>query len=286
MSQAGTVNISGSGGGGSPILTLTGNTGGPVSSTANNINIVGSGTTTVTGTPGTSTLTISTTSSFIPNSIVNLQDDFIGTTMSSTADTALNSDHGWVQSFMTNVVVLDNGHPGNISNAGFTNGQTAYMKMGYNSGVPAVEPQIILGGGVITLNWVFNIAILSNVTNTYTLKIGMLNGVDNNGFYFAYSNALNSGNWTINTISAGSPTTTNTAIPVTTGWHNAQMVVNAAASSIAFTIDGVSVGSIATTIPTVKINPGVTATCSAGTIAAQSFYYDLMYLNQVLTVAR
>lgn len=59
MSQAGIVNIAGGGGGGSPILTLTGNSGGAVSPTGNNVNIVGSGGTTVVGNPGTSTLTIS-----------------------------------------------------------------------------------------------------------------------------------------------------------------------------------------------------------------------------------
>lgn len=59
MSQAGIINVSGGGGGGSPVETLTGNSGGAVPPTANNINIVGDGAVTVTGTPGTSTLTIS-----------------------------------------------------------------------------------------------------------------------------------------------------------------------------------------------------------------------------------
>lgn len=59
MSQAGIINISGGGGGGSPVETLTGNTGGAVSPTANNINVVGTGAVSVTGNPGTSTLTIS-----------------------------------------------------------------------------------------------------------------------------------------------------------------------------------------------------------------------------------
>ena len=68
MSQAGIINISGGGGGGTPIQTVTGNSGGPVSPTANNINIVGgvsnindSNGITVIGTPGTSTETITLT---------------------------------------------------------------------------------------------------------------------------------------------------------------------------------------------------------------------------------
>ena len=58
ISQAGIINISGGGGGGTPVQTLTGNSGGAVPPTANNINIIGSGGVTVTGNPGTSTLTI------------------------------------------------------------------------------------------------------------------------------------------------------------------------------------------------------------------------------------
>lgn len=65
MSQAGIINVSGGGGGGSPVETLTGNTGGAVPPTANNINIVGTGAVSVSGNPATSTLTISvTTDSF------------------------------------------------------------------------------------------------------------------------------------------------------------------------------------------------------------------------------
>ena len=58
MSQAGILNVSGGGGSGSPVQTITGNSGGAVPPTANNINLVGSGSITVTGNPGTSTLTI------------------------------------------------------------------------------------------------------------------------------------------------------------------------------------------------------------------------------------
>ncbi len=68
MSQAGIINVAGGGGGGAPVQTLTGNSGGAVPPTANNINILGDDSTvnnangiTVIGTPGTSTLTVTTT---------------------------------------------------------------------------------------------------------------------------------------------------------------------------------------------------------------------------------
>lgn len=58
MSQAGALNGNGGGGTGN-VQTLTGNTGGAVPPTGNNINVVGTGSISVTGNPGTSTLTIS-----------------------------------------------------------------------------------------------------------------------------------------------------------------------------------------------------------------------------------
>lgn len=70
MSQAGIININGGGGAGSPVQTLTGDTGGAVPPTANNINIVGGTGVTVAGNPGTSTLTINLTD--VATSYVNV----------------------------------------------------------------------------------------------------------------------------------------------------------------------------------------------------------------------
>lgn len=58
MSHAGVVNVAGGGGGGSPVQTLTGNSGGAIPPTANNINVVGGNGINIVGTPGTSTLTV------------------------------------------------------------------------------------------------------------------------------------------------------------------------------------------------------------------------------------
>lgn len=57
MSQAGINNVSG--GGGTVVETLTGNTGGAVPPTGSNINVIGAGAVNVVGNPATSTLTIS-----------------------------------------------------------------------------------------------------------------------------------------------------------------------------------------------------------------------------------
>ncbi len=65
MSQAGILNVAGGGGGGTPVQTLTGNSGGAVPPTANNINVIGAGGVLVTGNPGTSTLTITSGDNFL-----------------------------------------------------------------------------------------------------------------------------------------------------------------------------------------------------------------------------
>lgn len=61
MSQAGILNVSGGGGGGSPIESIEGNDGIPVPPTANIIHVVGTGSITTAGTPATSTLTVELT---------------------------------------------------------------------------------------------------------------------------------------------------------------------------------------------------------------------------------
>lgn len=65
MSQAGILRVSSGGGGGTGILTITGNSGGNVGADgANNINLLGGGAITVTGSPGTNTLTITSSNPF------------------------------------------------------------------------------------------------------------------------------------------------------------------------------------------------------------------------------
>ena len=69
MSQITSYNSSG--GGGSEVLTLTGNSGGPVGPDLGNINIVGSGGVLVAGNAFTSTLTITVPSAYFNYTLVN-----------------------------------------------------------------------------------------------------------------------------------------------------------------------------------------------------------------------
>jgi|GEM_PF-2048779 hypothetical protein len=239
------------------------------------------------GTTITSASNAITVTAFNPNAVVAIRDDFIGIVDPST--TTLTSGLIWnlsPASAWGAIAATENGHPGIIRSSSATNTASFFLNL---SPVNTTQGTFILGGGVLTLNWVFKIVNLSTGTNRYTIRIGMgdTNGADQvNGCYFEYSDNINSGNWNIKTASASTRTTTSSSTAVTTGWHNAQISINAAASSVTFTMDGVSLGSIATNIPTTAILCMFDETYSAGSIATGTFIIDLFYLTQVLTTPR
>lgn len=149
---------------------------------------------------------------------------------------------------------------------------------------------IILGGGALTLQWFCKIPTLSTAGDRFTIRIGLgdtAHTAQANGCYFEYVDNVNSGKWQIITAKASVLTTNNTTTTVDTGWHSYKIVVNAAASSVAFYIDGTQVANspISTNIPTAAVTPLVIINKSAGT-NERTLAIDLYTLNQVLTTAR
>lgn len=225
---------------------------------------------------------------FTPNSVVNLYDDFIGSINSSSN---IASNLSWVQSnFLDITQSNDSAHPGVICSVALAVGGTAYVMLGelLTTSVNA----ILLGGGAITVNWVFKINTLSDGTNRYILYMGLGDTTSaasdqSNGCYIKYSDNINSGNWVGNTASSSSRTVVNSAIAATAAWHNAQIVINAAGTSVTYFMDGVSLGTaITTNIPTTSIAPFIKMDRTAGTIPVDTLITDLMYMTQTLTVAR
>lgn len=238
---------------------------------------------------------------FAPNSTINLSDDFICSNIQTTAGLA--GQLGWATGDVSGAAAdwvftntTESGHPGIISNAVFNNAAPTVVlfspaKVAAATTTTAFQ-SYILGGGTLTINWVFKIVTASNSTNRYILRMGLgdtfnANADQANGTYFEYSDNINSGNWNYKTAAASSRTTANSSTSVTTGWHNAQIVINAAASSVQFNMDGVSLGTAATlTIPTAAVTPFFGMYWVAGTVAAGSMLVDLFYLSQTLTSAR
>jgi hypothetical protein len=224
-----------------------------------------------------------------PNSRIFLSDDFIAATVGLTG-AQLNSELIWNNSAIVMATnpsaVVTAANPGVLSNLAIPNGFSNYA---FLSSAQSLIPTIVFGGGVITLNWVFNPAILSAASPRYILRLGFGStaGADQvNGAYFEYSDNINSGNWVLKTAAASSRTTTNTATPVTTGFKNFQITVNAAGTSCEFFIDGVSQGTIAATMPTAAVMPFFDGLCTVGTVAANSLIADTFYMTKILTVAR
>lgn len=230
--------------------------------------------------------TLSPASTFAPNSTFLIYDDFVGT---NTASGVITSQFSWLGSFVSNNSFVTAGHPGILTNIGFSSASNSGIILNTN-GAAGPRPSFMLGGGAITLNFVFNIVIASVASPRYVLRMGMAvqNGGDPiNGCYFEYSDNINSGNWVYKTAAASSRTTANSSIPVTTGWHNGQITINANASSISYSMDGVSLGPpIVATIPTLVVSPFFGLTGVSGTTDADSIALDLFYMTQTLTTAR
>jgi hypothetical protein len=223
---------------------------------------------------------------FKPNSELTLYDDFFSALLSSTFISGqltwnITTTNQWTQA----LGLATNQNPGVIGHSAMTT-----LSRSLILGTGSVVGGILIGAGSITVNWVFKIANLSTATNRYTLNLGLGNVVASstitNGCWFQYSDNINSGNWTLKTASAGATTTSNSSAVVTSAWHNAQITINAAGTLVTFVMDGVSLGTIALTIPTTGILPLLSIIHSAGAIAQQSILVDLFYLKQILTTAR
>ncbi len=224
------------------------------------------------------------------NSVLTLVDDFFSLGDSGTTQLLgqqcwlTRSTNSWLPRSVTNST-----NPGQVANASFTS-NAAKLFLGSTT-TATFRPCIILGGGAISINWVIQMATLSNATNRYIFRMGLgdtSNADQANGVYFEYSDNINSGNWVGKTAAASSRTPANSAVAADTNWHNFGITINAAATSCSFFIDGVQIANspLSATIPTLAVSPFVDMPFVAGTIAAASVNIDLFYFTQTLTTAR
>lgn len=278
MSQAGIV-TSGGGGGGGELETLTGNTGGAISPISNNINVVGTGNITVSGNNLNATLTISDLQN-APNQYINLFDDFF-----AYSDSGPIGQLQW-DSSAGGFVAGNSTNPGQARFDNNVNGAQILL-----ADVSNTIASFNVGGGSQNLNFVFSVASLSTAMNNYTCHIGFTDTeietpqAPTFGIYFRYNQAVNSGNWQLVTNDGALTTVVNTATAASTGFHNYGIQINAAGTSITFSIDGVTVGTpITTTIPSQSMAPAIASIMSAG--GAPAHTVDLFYFTKNLTVSR
>jgi hypothetical protein len=225
------------------------------------------------------------TTPFSPNSVVDIVDDFFPSA-GSTAGVFQWNTGGTAPGTATQ------DHPGVIHIPAVSGiGSPNYMYLGEFIG-PVDQGSFVLGGGLFSLNFVLNLLTLSNITDTYSIYIGLMDvpsivglsvpPID--GIYFTYTDTVNSGNWQIVTIASSVSTTVNTAVPADTNYNNFGLVINAAGTSVQFFINGVSVGTIATTIPSANLSPVIFHNPTNGSPAG--FDIDLFYSRLILTTPR
>lgn len=235
-------------------------------------------------------------SSFNPLTTVQIVEDFLGFCTNNAGGFLYAGNYGWysgqASTFSGSSTSVESGHPGVISVGALLSGNFVPMIMGRSNSAPFAI-SFVLGGGAITANWIIKTPILSVANPRYIFRFGLGDTISNsdqaNGVYFEYSDNINSGNWVGKTASSSVRSTANGTIAAeTTSWHNFQISINAAATSISYFIDGVEIANspLTTNIPTAQISPFFFMSCTAGTTTTNSVLVDLFYLTQTLTSSR
>lgn len=249
----------------------------------------------ITNTAGNINLTGGNAAPFVPNAVLQEFDDFISSTLDSEGGPA-GSKLRWGRTI--GQACQSNGttsHPGIWSIFTLNPGENSnlYLKQADINSIINVGP-FILGNGILSINWVVRLTALSAGGNTYRFSCGLADPVtiaansDSyvDGVYFTYTNTVNSGNWQIKNTAASVTTTGSTSIAASTSFVTLSVVINAAATSVAYYIDGnqVSVSPLTTNIPTANLTPFIYMINTAGT--NPNFEIDLFWCTNVLSNPR
>lgn len=176
-----------------------------------------------------------------------------------------------------------NDHPGVfiMSTGTDSTGKCSTIYSNTGSNVPNWLPG---GTGTFTYRATIKLGALATVSDDYVYFIGPADGWvfgnPGNGFYLQY-NRSSSANWLAVSINSNTPTIVDTGIPVTTNWMN--FLVTGDNSSVSYSINGSSVATITTNLPTGAVNINMALiTKTAGTTNVDA-YQDYFYFSQVVT---
>lgn len=189
--------------------------------------------------------------------------------------------------FVNSFYTANNGFYGTVGAFASIGTQPSYMLAG-----GFILPQ----GATITLTWLFGMRTASTSSNRYVFRVGMGtaqgSGTDPlNGLYLKYSDNVNGGNWVVYSGNGASTTTVNTAVglSICSGcWTKLVITLNSAGTSAGFTVDGVLLATITTTMPVFNVNMGIVAEIAptSGSCSFPTIEFDLMMLDLVLTSSR
>lgn len=162
-----------------------------------------------------------------------------------------------------------------------------------------VGQQFQFGGGSWIYETYISVEVLSNVTERFRFLTGFGDlataSNENNGAFFTYdeggtaNGAAASANWQCVTVNNATRTLTTTSVAVTTNWVKLKIIVNAAATSITYYVDGTLVATHTTNIPTFalgrrfKVKQGIFKTIG---ITARNINCDYLFYENNLTTLR
>ncbi|MGL5830926.1 MAG: choice-of-anchor Q domain-containing protein, partial [Candidatus Altimarinota bacterium] len=168
-------------------------------------------------------------------------------------------------------VTTDSAISSQVSGTSAANSATAITSVAAHSGVVqhttgttatgraammSINPNNILLGN--SWYWRYDsmvrITTLSDGTNRFIYRNGFLDSPSaepTDGVYFRYSDNLNTGQWQLVCRSNGTETATaSTSAPAAATWYRLTIIVNPAGSSAEFFVDGTSIGTCASNLPT------------------------------------
>ena len=244
------------------------------------------------------TITISSSVATNSNSGFQVFDDFIGFLKN---DVATNTNQGSTGSFFAQVqgtgtvksypgTRVDADHPGVITIG------TGTSAGAYGAGIFGNGGSFLIGGGQISFETLIYITYLSILLDEYDLRFGLLDALSTgsaiadavDGVYFEYDRN-SSVNWRTCSANNSVRTKTNSSTAVVAGaWTKLKIVINAAATSAEFFVNGSSIGTVTTNLPTGAgrvCGPEIHIVSSNGA-SDKTVSVDYFDLNHTLTTPR
>jgi len=127
---------------------------------------------------------------------------------------------------------------------------------------------------------------LSTADDAYVVRLGWndhtTGGAPTDGAYFRYTESENDGRWTCVCVSAGTETTADSSVSVAANtWAKLEIEINAAATSAVFKINGNTVATITTNIPSGGARGTMTGLWITKTAGTANRYMDLDFVHEV-----
>lgn len=142
------------------------------------------------------------------------------------------------------------------ANIGILDLETGTTTTGYSwiNDQPTGLKCIYVGGGSHYYETLVKLSSLSDGTDTFFVQLGICIGSNtintSDGVYFGYTHSLSSGNWRCYTSKASTDTVTDSGVAASAAaFQRLGFLINAAASSVTFYINGAVVATHATNIP-------------------------------------